>query len=166
MFGGRPFKTHANRGRRDMAQGHVGLVAIILMANPPGKERIRDSRTIAKSFHAVESAPTRLSRERTSPSRRRGRESTIPTPRFCGGRLLESCHLRGRRCESNNFAIVLYGIALRQQNPLLLMVGETIGGSCHAGAPTLVSSRWKTQATLTVFPLPLYHSFMPANEAN
>ena len=34
-------------------------------------------RTIAKSFHAVESAPTRLSRERTSPSRRRGRESTL-----------------------------------------------------------------------------------------
>ena len=50
-----------------MAQGHVGLVAIILMANPTGKERKRDSRTIAKSFHAVESAPTRLSRESGNP---------------------------------------------------------------------------------------------------
>ena len=41
-------------------------------------------RTIAKSSHTVEYAPTRLSRGRTSPSRKRGRESTGPTPAFAG----------------------------------------------------------------------------------
>ena len=40
-------------------------------------------RTIAKSFHMVESAPTRLSRERTSPSQKRGPAlGVLPSPRL------------------------------------------------------------------------------------
>ena len=53
--------------------------------------RSKPVRTIAKSFHTVESVP--------SPSIPRKLESTVST--------LEFCCLRGGRRESNNFAIVL-----------------------------------------------------------
>ena len=58
----------------------MGWVSVTAMSSA----YLAEIRTIAKSSHPVESAPTRLSRERTSPSRRRGRESTVPTPAFAG----------------------------------------------------------------------------------
>ena len=83
------------------------LAAMSSSGSPPEAGRISPlhsrgggaaGKTIAKSFHTGESASTRLSRESGNPQFQ---------PPLLRGRLLECCHLRGRRRESNNFAIVL-----------------------------------------------------------